>query len=118
VNQVVLNSPINAARNRRRRAGSADAKGLITVSTHRIDDWVRFASKTPTGVPEKAQGRIFDPFFTPRRRRGTGQGLALAHAVIVKKHRGHIWFETTIGRGTTFFVRLPLVAEAERPATE
>ena len=121
VNQVVLNLLINAAhaiadvvRDR------PDAKGLITVSTHRIDDWAEIRIEdTGTGVPEKAQGRIFDPFFTTKEvGRGTGQGLALAHAVIVKKHRGHIWFETTIGRGTTFFVRLPLVAEAEQPATE
>ena len=79
----------------------------------------RSASPTPgRGIPETAQRRIFDPFFTTKEvGRGTGQGLALAHAVIVKKHRGHIWFETAIGRGTTFFVRLPLVVEPEQPAT-
>jgi hypothetical protein len=40
--------------------------------------------------------------------RGTGQGLALAHTIIVKKHGGQIWFQSDEGRGTTFFVRLPL----------
>jgi PAS domain S-box-containing protein len=119
VNQVILNLLINAAH------AIADVvrdepgtKGLITVSTHRVDDWaeIRIAD-TGTGIAEKAQRRVFDPFFTTKEvGRGTGQGLALAHAVIVKKHRGHIWFETTVGRGTTFFVRLPLVAETEPPA--
>ena len=114
VNQVVLNLLINAAHAIadvvRAQPGT---KGLITVSTHRVEDWaeIRIAD-TGTGIPESAQRRVFDPFFTTKEvGRGTGQGLALAHAVIVKKHRGHIWFETAPGRGTTFFVRLPLVAD-------
>jgi PAS domain S-box-containing protein len=120
VNQVVLNLLINAAHAIadvvRNEPGT---KGLITVSTHRVDDWaeIRIAD-TGTGIPEKAQRRVFEPFFTTKEvGRGTGQGLALAHAVIVKKHRGHIWFETAPGRGTTFFVRLPLIVESEQPAT-
>jgi PAS domain S-box-containing protein len=119
VNQVILNLLINAAHAIADVVrGQPGAKGLITVSTHRVDDWaeIRIAD-TGTGIPEAAQRRVFDPFFTTKEvGRGTGQGLALAHAVIVKKHRGHIWFETAIGRGTTFFVRLPLVAEPEPEA--
>jgi signal transduction histidine kinase len=44
---------------------------------------------------------------------GTGQGLAIAHAVIVQKHDGSITFESEPGRGTTFVIQLPLARELE-----
>jgi two-component system, NtrC family, sensor kinase len=63
---------------------------------------------TGGGIAEAVQGRIFDPFFTTKPvGRGTGQGLALARA-FVQKHGGSLTFESGAGRGTTFFVRLPL----------
>ena len=59
--------------------------------------------------------RIFEPFFTTKDvGKGTGQGLTLAHSLIVKKHGGQIWFESEVGKGTTFFLRLP-IAPAEQP---
>jgi signal transduction histidine kinase len=45
--------------------------------------------------------------------KGTGQGLMLAHTVVVKKHAGKIWFDSEVGKGTTFYVRLPLLIEKE-----
>ena len=64
-----------------------------------------------TGIPETARSRIFEPFFTTKGvGKGTGQGLAIAHSVIVKKHGGTIHFETETGKGTTFVIRLPLTA--------
>lgn len=59
------------------------------------------------------QPRIFDPFFTTKEvGRGTGQGLAIARTV-VERHRGTLTFETEVGRGTTFFIRLPLTPIAD-----
>lgn len=115
INQVVLNLIVNAALAIRDRPGRSD-KGQITVSTRQRGEFAEIAvSDTGVGIPEEIQGRIFEPFFTTREvGSGTGQGLALAHSVIVRKHKGKIWFESVAGQGTTFFVHLPLnVADLE-----
>ena len=52
-----------------------------------------------------------DLFTTKQIGRGTGQGLAYAHSVVVEKHKGIITFETEEGKGTTFIIRLPLHQE-------
>jgi signal transduction histidine kinase len=52
---------------------------------------------------------MFDPFFTTKEvGRGTGQGLAITRSLVVDRHGGTITFETELGRGTTFHVRLPI----------
>ena len=115
-NQVILNLIINAAH------AIADVvsarpgvKGTITISTHRDGDYAEIRiSDTGTGIPEEARPSIFNPFFTTKAvGKGTGQGLSIAHNVIVQKHAGAITFETEIGAGTTFQVRLPIGAGAE-----
>jgi signal transduction histidine kinase len=121
-NQVVLNLIVNAAH------AIADApardpnqKGTIRISTRRIDDWVEIqVGDNGSGIPQAVRGRVFDPFFTTKEvGRGTGQGLAIAYAVIVEKHGGTITFETELGRGTTFIVRLPVgEPPAEQPLHE
>ena len=110
-NQVILNILINAAHAIGDVAGHGEnSKGKITVSTQRVDDFVEVRiSDTGTGIPEAARSRIFDPFFTTKPvGKGTGQGLAIARSVIVDKHGGTIEFETEMGKGTTFIIRLPL----------
>jgi signal transduction histidine kinase len=65
------------------------------------------------GIPQEIQARIYEPFFTTKEvGKGTGQGLALAHSVVVKKHLGKIWFETEPGVGTTFFLQIPVAQPA------
>lgn len=112
-NQVILNLVVNAAH----AIGDAlkpgvTSKGTLTVTTRRIERWAEVRiSDTGTGIPESARPHIFEPFFTTKDvGRGTGQGLAIAHSVITDKHGGTIRFETEVGRGTTFILRLPLVA--------
>ena len=109
INQVVLNLLVNAAHAIREK-GAQGAKGRITVRTRWRKDVAEISvADTGAGIPEEIRSRIFEPFFTTREvGSGTGQGLALAHTVIVKKHQGRIWFETETGRGTTFYVHLPL----------
>jgi signal transduction histidine kinase len=109
ISQVVLNLIVNAAHAIRDRKEKS-AKGQITVSTWRRGALAEVAvTDTGVGIPRNIQSRIFEPFFTTREvGSGTGQGLALAYGVIVRKHGGKIWFETEVGRGTTFFINLPI----------
>lgn len=62
-------------------------------------------SDSGTGIPSQIQQRIFDPFFTTKPK-GTGLGLATSYSII-KKHNGHIYFDSTVNTGTTFHVLLP-----------
>jgi len=109
VNQAVLNLIINAAHAIADHAKDGE-KGLIRVRTRQDgDSAVISVSDTGGGIPESIRDRIFDPFFTTKEvGRGTGQGLSVAHSVIVEKHRGQLSFETERGRGTTFEIRLPI----------
>jgi signal transduction histidine kinase len=50
-------------------------------------------------------------FVEIHRGRGTGQGLAVARSIVVEKHKGTVAFESEVGRGTTFVIRLPLDSE-------
>ena len=60
-------------------------------------------------MDEETLKKIFDPFFTTKDvGKGTGQGLAIAHAVITEKHDGSITLESQMGTGTTFIIRLPI----------
>lgn len=58
------------------------------------------------GIPESLQTRIFTPNFTTKTS-GTGLGLTMSRS-IAENAKGKLWFETTIGVGTTFYVQLPL----------
>jgi two-component system, NtrC family, sensor kinase len=88
-------------------------KGQITVRTRNRGAFVEISVQdTGSGIPAAIQGKVFDPFFTTKEvGKGTGQGLSFSYTVIVKKHGGKIWFETEVGKGTTFFVTLPMSVE-------
>jgi signal transduction histidine kinase len=61
------------------------------------------------GIPEAIRDRIFDPFFTTKPMgKGSGQGLAIAYSVVVTQHRGLLEFDSTVGEGTTFVMKLPI----------
>jgi signal transduction histidine kinase len=112
INQVVLNLIINAAHAISDVIKGTGSLGKLIVST-RFDadtDAVEVAiADSGSGIPESARNRVFDPFFTTKEvGKGTGQGLAIARSVIVNKHGGTLRFETECGKGTTFFIRLPL----------
>jgi signal transduction histidine kinase len=124
VNQVVLNIVVNAAHAIEGAVKGTEHRGRIAVCTYRDgDDAVITVSDTGPGIPEAIREQIFDPFFTTKEiGKGTGQGLAIARNVIVEKHGGDLRFETTMGVGTTFFIRLPIDGPksltSEAPAPE
>jgi two-component system, NtrC family, sensor kinase len=110
VNQVFLNLLINAAHAVGEAKKDTESKGLIGVCTSPEPNGVLISiSDTGCGIPENIRDRIFDPFFTTKEvGRGTGQGLAIARSV-VERHGGTITFTSEVGKGTTFYVRLPWV---------
>ena len=114
-NQVILNLIVNAAHAIGDVVRDSNQKGSIRISTRRDDGWVEVrVSDTGAGIPEDIRTKIFTPFFTTKEvGKGTGQGLAISHSVIVRKHQGTIHFESEVGVGTTFVIRLPLKCEAE-----
>ena len=117
-NQVILNLLINAAHAIRHVVGDGlDSKGSIRITTRQDSEWVEISIRdTGCGIPEAIQSRVFEPFFTTKPvGQGTGQGLALAHTTVVRRHNGRIWFETVAGKGTTFFIRLPIAPPAAEP---
>ncbi len=123
--QVVMNLVLNARE-------ALEGRGLINLSTSirtLDDDLVAESSNaaappgryvcveiadTGAGIPDAVRDRIFDPFFTTKST-GHGLGLAAVHG-IVRAHHGTISVTSSVGRGTTFRVYLPLGAERSEHA--
>lgn len=109
IQQVFMNMIMNAAE-------AMDGSGQLTLGTHYYPAEaaveVTFAD-TGRGIEEGNIDRIFDPFFTTKDvGHGTGLGLAISYG-IVQEHKGSISVESSIGKGTTFRVRLPVLANGE-----
>ena len=85
-------------------------KGTIGIRTRKDGGFVEIRiSDDGSGIAEDIRPKVFDPFFTTKDvGKGTGQGLAISHSVIVKKHGGTIDFESKSGEGTTFIIKLPI----------
>ena len=112
IGHVVLNMLVNASHaiGEKITDNPDGEKGTITIQTRALDHRIEVRiSDTGNGIPEKIQDRIFDPFYTTKKvGKGSGQGLAISHDVIVEKHGGSIEFETESGKGTHFIIGLPL----------
>lgn len=109
INQVLLNIIVNAA-HAIMENGTSGEKGAISIVTAGMGDGVEIRIRdTGCGIPRESIAKIFDPFFTTKEvGKGTGQGLAIVHDVIVEKHGGTVDVESEVGVGTTFIIRLPL----------
>ncbi len=125
LNQVLLNLIVNAAHaieaRRTQSTGCPATKGTITVRTRRDGEWVQIdVEDDGCGIPEAIRDKVFDPFFTTKKvGRGTGQGLAIARTIVVERHGGSIDFDTEMGRGTIFKIRMPISpSRQEGPASK
>lgn len=108
INQVFLNLIVNAAQ-AIQSAGRKPAEGHIKVKTTSLDDSILISiSDNGTGIKKDDRSKVFNPFFTTKEvGKGTGQGLSITHDIVTVRHGGRIWFETEVGKGTTFHVLLP-----------
>ena len=84
--------------------------GKIKISAHQLNtNIVIKITDNGAGMPAEVKERIFDPFYTTKGvGKGTGQGLSLAYAVIVERHKGKIEVQSTTGEGSTFIISLPI----------
>ena len=110
LSQVFLNLITNAAHAIGDVVKDGGALGTLSIRTWCDTDHATIAVEdTGTGIPEAIRPRIFDPFFTTKGvGQGKGQGLSHAWAVVQHHHQGTLTFESSVGKGTTFFVRLPI----------
>jgi PAS domain S-box-containing protein len=105
IQEVFLNIILNAEQ----AMNEAHGRGKLIIKTREIKDYVRIslADDGPGIAPENLD-KVFDPFFSTRTERGgTGLGLSACHG-IVTEHGGRIYVRSKLGKGTTFFVELPL----------
>jgi signal transduction histidine kinase len=120
LNQVWLNMIVNATHAIADRHG--EEKGVITIITKPIDDGraVQVSiGDNGVGISRENVDRIFDHFFTAKPvGKGTGQGLAIAHQVIVAEHNGTISVDSTLGEGTTFTMTIPTVQPTDEPSED
>jgi len=117
LNQVFLNLIVNAA-HAIHDSGKDASTGRITIVTRVAGDSVEVEiGDNGCGIAQENVEKIFDPFFTTKEvGRGTGQGLAIAHSIVVDKHGGDISVHSELGVGTRFTLRLPIAGRANRNA--
>ncbi|MGA9364822.1 MAG: cache domain-containing protein [Bacteroidota bacterium] len=105
IQQVFVNIILNAA-----EAMSKGGKLAIESKVSTDGRWIfiSFADTGP-GIPESERERIFDPFYTTKEH-GTGLGLSISYG-IVEQHGGTISVESSVGKGSTFTIQVPVVAD-------
>jgi PAS domain S-box-containing protein len=115
LNQVFLNLVVNAA-HAIKDAGRDVDTGEIKISlAAEGEDAVIRVTDNGCGVPPENLSKLYDPFFTTKEvGRGTGQGLAITHSIVVDKHGGEISAASEVGVGTEFTVRLPIAGRSAR----
>ncbi len=107
INQVFLNLITNASQ-------AMGEEGVLRICSVAKKDSVEVSiADNGSGIPEKVLPNIFDPFFTTKKvGEGTGLGLSIVHKII-QGHGGSIRVNSVIGKGTTFFVELPIDSKAQ-----
>jgi len=102
LNQVFVNLLINSCH-------AIEGEGQITVNTRNLDGHVEISFEdTGCGMPESVKNQIFQPFYTTKPGTlGSGLGLSIS-SKIIKAHGGKISVDSTVGKGTTFTIVIPV----------
>jgi signal transduction histidine kinase len=101
VEQVLINLLTNAIKYSAQKSEIA-----INITKQNSQVYVSVKDKGK-GIPKKAHKAIFDKFYQLQRRDGFGLGLYISKEII-KHHKGKIWVESIVGKGSTFYFSLPL----------
>jgi two-component system NtrC family sensor kinase len=103
LNQVFLNLIVNAGQ-------AIPNEGTITVRTRAEGSLIHISvTDDGTGIPLEVRPKIFAAGFTTKPiGEGTGLGLTITREIVEDTHGGKIDFETELGQGTTFHVRIPI----------
>ncbi len=119
INQVFHSLVTNAAHAIGEAAADRIGRGTITIGTRVVAEHVEISiADNGRGIPEGLRLQIFQPFFTTKPvGQGTGQGLAIAHSIVVDKHGGTLDVSSELGAGTTFRIRLPIAGTVRRAAS-
>ena len=108
LNQVFMNiisNAIDAFNNKNQKLKKIE---ITTEFTENNFATIRIADNG-SGIKEKVKTKLFDPFFTTKPvGKGTGLGLSISYQIIVEKHYGKIWCESELGKGTEFWIQIPL----------
>ncbi|NES99127.1 MAG: hypothetical protein F6K61_00840 [Sphaerospermopsis sp. SIO1G1] len=117
LNQVLMNIIVNAIdaieENHLHLSSIArqEKSYTIKVTTNLIEKkWIEIIlSDNGTGIEENIKNQIFDPFFTTKEiGKGTGMGMAISYQIITEKHRGKLEFNSQVGAGTDFIIKIPI----------
>lgn len=94
-------------------------RGVVMIRSERSESGVRVTvSDDGPGVPQEHESRLFDPFFSTKPTgQGTGQGLFVAHSIIVGQCGGRLKYQPGEGRGATFVAWLPCAKDSESPVS-
>jgi signal transduction histidine kinase len=114
--QVFMNLILNAIQAMKNGGSIVIATSLSAKSdAELIREYVQIEIRdTGIGIPPENLEQIFDPFFTSKDE-GSGLGLAVSHQ-IVQEHGGFVTVDSTVGKGTSFFVHVP-IGKPMRPTT-
>lgn len=122
--QVLMNLCINARDAMLERINKDGGTGILTLGVKIVSGYdipskfessplsdyaMLYVEDSGHGMDETTIARMFEPFFTTKERgKGTGLGLSIVHGII-RSHQGFIDVESTLGKGTTFKIFLPLI---------